>query len=60
MSAGTPSAPGAQGVRAGLLAGGADGPGRLRDLTTIVLDALEDAPGPGAARCPPEAPGPWP
>ncbi|MDX3501773.1 aminotransferase class V-fold PLP-dependent enzyme [Streptomyces sp. ATCC51928] len=44
MSAGTPPAPGAQGVRAGLLAGGADGPGRLRDLTTIVLDALEDAP----------------
>ncbi|RPK89243.1 L-2,4-diaminobutyrate decarboxylase [Streptomyces sp. ADI98-10] len=43
MSAGTPPAPGAGGVRRGLVAGGAHGPGRLRDLTAIVLDALEDA-----------------
>ncbi|WP_097870615.1 pyridoxal phosphate-dependent decarboxylase family protein, partial [Streptomyces sp. rh34] len=43
MSAGTPSASGAEGVRGGLVAGGVHGPGRLRDLTAIVLDALENA-----------------
>ncbi|WP_228989094.1 aminotransferase class V-fold PLP-dependent enzyme [Streptomyces sp. DH8] len=43
MSAGTPSVPGAAGVRGGRVAGGAHGPDRLRALTAIVLDALEDA-----------------
>lgn len=42
-SAGTPSSPGAEGVRGGLVAGGAQGPEHLRPLTTVVLDALADA-----------------
>ncbi|MFJ2024676.1 pyridoxal phosphate-dependent decarboxylase family protein [Streptomyces sp. NPDC087897] len=43
MSAGTPSVPGAEGVRGRLVAGGAHGPESLRSLTAIVLDALEGA-----------------
>ncbi|MFH9368128.1 pyridoxal phosphate-dependent decarboxylase family protein [Streptomyces anulatus] len=43
MSDGTPPIPGPAGPREGLVAGGAHGPGRLRALTAIVLDALENA-----------------
>ncbi|WP_435239918.1 pyridoxal phosphate-dependent decarboxylase family protein [Streptomyces sp. YPW6] len=41
--AATPSSPGPEGVRGGLVAGGARGPEHLRPLTAIVLDALADA-----------------